>query len=213
MTSPARRRRSGGPGRRAAASQAQPRAGRARPAASAQRPARRRVRAHQARVGHHGKSTKRSWHSSPRARTPTSRRRSDRRLTTPELEAATSTKQACELLGKSRATHYRRSKPPVAGPPTPRPVPPNAPCEAEREHILAVLRSPECCDLAPAQVWAGCSTTASTCAGYLSARKADPSRPPLARRRWVFLGCRRRRARSLIVQPVASEQFGCGVVG
>ena len=66
----------------------------------------------------------------------------------------TSTKQACALLGASRATRYRRRRPPVPGPPAPRPAPPNALTEAERQHVLAVLRSAEYCDLAPAQVWA-----------------------------------------------------------
>lgn len=71
-----------------------------------------------------------------------------------ELEAVSSTKAACELLGASRASLYRRRRPPVLGPPAPRPIPPNALSEAERQHILAVLRSEEYCDLAPAQVWA-----------------------------------------------------------
>lgn len=71
-----------------------------------------------------------------------------------DLEAATSTQQACRLLGKSRATHYRRQAPPVHGPPRPRPAPPNKLTEAERQHVLTLLRSPEYCDLAPAQVWA-----------------------------------------------------------
>ena len=70
------------------------------------------------------------------------------------LAAVTSIKQACGLLGASRATRYRRLRPPVAGPPAPRPAPPNALTEVERQHVLAVLRSPEYCDLAPAQVWA-----------------------------------------------------------
>jgi putative transposase len=70
------------------------------------------------------------------------------------LEAATSTKAACELLGVSRATCYRRRREAVAGPPAPRSTPPNALREPERQHILEVLRSPEYCDLAPAQVWA-----------------------------------------------------------
>lgn len=70
------------------------------------------------------------------------------------LEEVTSTKQACELLGASRATVYRRRRPPVAGPPAPRPAPPNTLSEAERHKILDVLRSAEYCDLAPAQVWA-----------------------------------------------------------
>ena len=71
-----------------------------------------------------------------------------------DLEAATSTKAACELLGASRATRYRRRRPPLAGPPAPRPTPPNALTETECQHVLEVLRSPEYCDLAPAQIWA-----------------------------------------------------------
>jgi putative transposase len=42
----------------------------------------------------------------------------------------------------------------VFGPPAPRPMPPNALSEAERQQVLGVLRSGEYCDLAPAQVWA-----------------------------------------------------------
>lgn len=71
-----------------------------------------------------------------------------------DLKAVTSTSEACALLGASRATRYRRCRAPVAGPPAPRPAPPNALSETERQHILAVLRSDEYCDLAPAQVWA-----------------------------------------------------------
>jgi putative transposase len=71
-----------------------------------------------------------------------------------ELVELTSTARACALLGKARATHYRRRRPPVLGPPAPRPSPPNRLSEAERQRILTVLRSPEYCDLAPAQVWA-----------------------------------------------------------
>ena len=71
-----------------------------------------------------------------------------------DLEASTSTARACELLGASRATHYRRRRPPVLGPRPPRPSPPNALGQAEREHIVSVLRSQEYCDLAPAQIWA-----------------------------------------------------------
>jgi hypothetical protein len=71
-----------------------------------------------------------------------------------DLQAVTSTSHACALLGASRATRYRRCRPPVAGPPAPRPTPPNALTDPERQHILTVLRSAEYCDLAPAQVWA-----------------------------------------------------------
>lgn len=71
-----------------------------------------------------------------------------------DLEAVTSTKRACELLGASRATIYRRRRPPVPRSVPARPEPANKLTEQERQRILAVLRSPECCDLAPAQVWA-----------------------------------------------------------
>lgn len=72
----------------------------------------------------------------------------------PALEEVTSTKRACELLGANRSTVLRRRRPPMAGPPAPRPEPPNKLTEPERQHVLAVLRSEEYCDLAPAQVWA-----------------------------------------------------------
>ena len=71
-----------------------------------------------------------------------------------DLEAATSTKTACWLLGRSRATLYRRRRPPQQGPRRPRPVPANKLSRTEQHRILEVLRSPEFCDLAPAQVWA-----------------------------------------------------------
>lgn len=70
------------------------------------------------------------------------------------LEAVTGLKKACELIGANRSTIQRRRRPPRLGPPTPRPAPPNRLTEIERQHILAVLRSTEYCDLAPAQVWA-----------------------------------------------------------
>jgi putative transposase len=66
----------------------------------------------------------------------------------------TSKLEACRLLGVSRATLYRRQRPPRLGPPAPRPAPPNALSELEREEVLGVLDSEEYCDLAPAQIWA-----------------------------------------------------------
>jgi putative transposase len=71
-----------------------------------------------------------------------------------DLEAVTSTQTACDLLGASRATVYRRRRPPASRPPVSRPEPANKLSETERQRILAVLRSAEYCDLAPAQVWA-----------------------------------------------------------
>ena len=72
-----------------------------------------------------------------------------------ELVPVTSTARACRLLGKSRATHYRRQRPPpVRLPPRPRPIPPNALSEAERAAVLAVLTSPRFLDKSVAQTWA-----------------------------------------------------------
>ena len=71
-----------------------------------------------------------------------------------ELQAVTSTREACALLGRSHASHYRSVLGPMHGPRRPRPAPPNTLTEAERHKVLKVLRSLEYCDLAPAQVWA-----------------------------------------------------------
>lgn len=71
-----------------------------------------------------------------------------------DLAKVTCTRRATGLLGRSRATHYRHRRGPKLGPPAPRPAPANALSEAERQRVLAVLRSPEFCDLAPAQIWA-----------------------------------------------------------
>lgn len=71
-----------------------------------------------------------------------------------DLEAMTSLKAACRLIGANRSTIQRRRQPPKLGPPAPRPTPANKLTKQERQHILAVLRSEEFCDLAPAQVWA-----------------------------------------------------------
>ncbi len=65
-----------------------------------------------------------------------------------------SLKTACVLLGASRATIYRRRLGPVHGPPRPRPAPAHQLSDPERDEVLAVVRSPEFCDLAPAQIWA-----------------------------------------------------------
>ena len=72
----------------------------------------------------------------------------------PALEAVTSTKRACALLGAPRATLYRRRRPLAARPEVTRPEPANKLTELERQRILELLRSEEYCDLAPAQLWA-----------------------------------------------------------
>lgn len=64
-----------------------------------------------------------------------------------ELVPVTSTARACRLLGKSRATHYRRQRPALIRlPARPRPTPTNALSEAERAAVLAALTSPRFLD-------------------------------------------------------------------
>ena len=70
-----------------------------------------------------------------------------------ELEPLVGTRAACAAVGRSRATHYRRCAPPRLGPPRPRPSPPNALSEVERDTVLAVLHG-RFVDDAPAQAWA-----------------------------------------------------------
>jgi putative transposase len=71
-----------------------------------------------------------------------------------ELAQVVGTKRACQLLGRARATHYRRRMPPKCGPTCPRPTPPNALSPSERRAVLELLHRPDHCDLAVAQVWA-----------------------------------------------------------
>ncbi|WP_399345261.1 IS3 family transposase [Umezawaea sp. Da 62-37] len=73
-----------------------------------------------------------------------------------ELEPLLGTKPGCALVGKSRATLYRRRNPtpPVAGPHRPPAPHPASLSAAERAQVLDVLRSPRFVDKAPAQVWA-----------------------------------------------------------
>ena len=75
-----------------------------------------------------------------------------------ELEPLTSMKTACGLLGKSRATLYRKNNPRPAAPgkreDTPRAPHPAALSEQERAHVLHVLDSDRFADKSPAQAWA-----------------------------------------------------------
>ena len=70
-----------------------------------------------------------------------------------ELAEAVGTKQACRLLGRARATHYRRCRPPRVSAPVARPSPPNALSDTERKVVIDLLHRLEHCDLAVAQVW------------------------------------------------------------
>lgn len=71
-----------------------------------------------------------------------------------ELAPVVGTKGACAAVGRPRATHYRHCRPPLLGPPRPRPRPPNALSDGERAAVLAALHEPRFVDRAPAQVWA-----------------------------------------------------------
>ena len=67
--------------------------------------------------------------------------------------------RACKVMGRSRASHYRRNHPPecarepVQGPPPPRPALLWELTDTERATILEVLNSDEFADLAPRQVY------------------------------------------------------------
>ncbi len=61
-------------------------------------------------------------------------------------------KRSCELVGRSRATHYRRAKPRPRRC-TPRLAPANALSPAERQRILDVCHEPRFTDDSMAQIW------------------------------------------------------------
>ena len=67
------------------------------------------------------------------------------------LAAQVGVAPACQALGVSRATFYRRQRS-TPGHRQPRPTPARALCEAEREQILDVLAGPRFVDRAPAEV-------------------------------------------------------------
>jgi putative transposase len=71
-----------------------------------------------------------------------------------ELAPTVGRRAACEALGRSRASHYRHRRPPLQGPPAPRPRSPRALSRPEEEAVIEVLNSERFCDMAPAQVWA-----------------------------------------------------------
>jgi putative transposase len=66
----------------------------------------------------------------------------------------TNTKRACHLLGKSRATHYRRVSPKPVRQRAPRPAPANKLSVAERASVLTTLNHESFVDKSVAQVWA-----------------------------------------------------------
>ncbi len=72
-----------------------------------------------------------------------------------ELSGQVGTAAACRSLGVPRATLYRRRRPkPAASARTPRPKPPRALDDQERQQVLEVLHSEPFADKAPAEVYA-----------------------------------------------------------
>jgi putative transposase len=81
------------------------------------------------------------------------------------LAEVTSVVRACDLLGRSRASHYRAVReterrgglpfgPEPAPDRSPRPARPNALSRAERDRVLAALTEPRFAEKAVAQTWA-----------------------------------------------------------
>jgi len=70
--------------------------------------------------------------------------------------AAVPVTRACTLVGRSRATHYRRSRGPVHGPRPARQAADNgqALSQAERQAVLSLINTPAYADLSIGQIWA-----------------------------------------------------------
>lgn len=62
---------------------------------------------------------------------------------------------SCELVGRSRATHYRHTRPPIQGPRPPRAVPDNgqALSSDERAAVLELINRDEYAELSIPQIW------------------------------------------------------------
>jgi putative transposase len=71
-----------------------------------------------------------------------------------EIAPMIGTLPACQALGVSRASLYRRRSPPPARPVRQRSPPPRALSDAERSRVLEQLHSPRFVDCSPAEVWA-----------------------------------------------------------
>jgi len=71
-----------------------------------------------------------------------------------EIEPLLGTAPACRALGASRASLYRRRRPPPVREQRPRPAPARALSPCEREAVLAQLHSDRFVDCSPAAVWA-----------------------------------------------------------
>jgi len=103
------------------------------------------------------------------------------------------TKDACALIGRARATHYRRLQPPVHGPAPARASPDNgqALSAAERAAVLALINTEANAELSIGQIWARELDEGRTCAHRrrctaspaLSGRAGNAAARPRTRRR------------------------------
>ncbi len=71
-----------------------------------------------------------------------------------ELAVVVGVRRASTISGVSRSADYRKLRPQQFGPRRPRSSPVNALSSEQTAEVLAVLRSTEFCESAPAQVWA-----------------------------------------------------------
>jgi putative transposase len=74
--------------------------------------------------------------------------------TVEELAPIVGTRPACRALGASVATIYRRRRPPEPRTPKPKPTPPRALSEPERQAVFEVLHSERFVDTSPEEAWA-----------------------------------------------------------
>jgi len=74
--------------------------------------------------------------------------------TATELAPLVGTKQACQAVGRARATYYRHSRPPAPKPPETRRSSPRALTSGEVAEVLDVLHSDRFVDMAPAEIYA-----------------------------------------------------------
>ena len=106
-----------------------------------------------------------------------------------ELAGHTSIKRACDLLGWSRATHYRALTPADPLPAKRRPTPSNALSSAECERVLAELNSHRFVDKSVGQCWAtlldegtylcSMSTMHRLLRPIRASRRTPPDQPPI----------------------------------
>ncbi len=110
-----------------------------------------------------------------------------------EIAPMIGTQAACRALGTSRASPYRRRRPPRVREHHPRPTPTRALSDAERARVLEQLHSERFVDCSPAEVWATLLDEGTYLAsertmyrilaatGEVRERRAQLTHPPYAR--------------------------------